>query len=284
MCWLLIKPIANHCGHLVPSSSLPVFLANTTPFPLPLKSMFSSATKFIQTTCNISHCQLIQFGHFSKGGLLASQVIKHHYSCSSIAPTRAQDTTLAGRRQSNVPFYWNSIRKRFQSNESNSKSSAKSTKRTPNNKMDKEPCWETTTTTSSSSTSGEGEEITVMSYNILSQHLLDVHFCLYEQHKRNHLAWDHRLRLIVKHIESIAPQVLCLQEVECSHLSELVKRLARLGLDQHVYKKRTSQEYKDGCAIFYRSDSYNLVEFHRLEFFQPGIKVTLRSNIIQKLK
>lgn len=238
--------------------------------------MFSAVLKFLHTSTIIPHNHLLKICCLTATGaeplptLLAAQIIRHYSSSWSIELRRPQhEFTLADKRRESNRFYWNSIRKRFQSTDT-TKSSAKSkNKRSLNKKMNGERCWETLL-----SSCGEGEEIVVMSYNILAQHLLNTHKFLYENHNWRNLAWDYRLNLIVRHIESISPQILCLQEVEQSHLSELSKRLVRLGLDQHIFKKRTNTDYRDGCAIFYRSDCFCLIDFHRVEFFQPNIKVS----------
>lgn len=243
--------------------------------------MFSAVLKFIKTSCNHlpQQSQLLNIRRLTPAGAAElsatpSSTLHNSRDCSC-SRLQLPNLTLANRKQERNRFYWNSIRKRFQSSDTtNGKSPSNKSKtgkpRTSgSNRMDEGRCWETTSTSVD-----EGEEIVVMSYNILAQHLLNVHQSLYAEHHRRHLAWDHRLNLIVRHIESISPQVLCLQEVQNTHLGELIKRLAGLGLDQHIFKKRTNPEYKDGCAIFYRSDCLELVDCHRVEFFQPCVKVS----------
>lgn len=242
------------------------------------QSMFSATLKLAKTSSNFPHTNLLKIRRLTPSGASSflTSLLPRFCSCLNIVPQRPQDNKLADRKREVVRFYWNSIRKRFQSNDPIGKSASNKTskpaKRITNNKMAEGRFWETTSTSTSST--DEGEEIIVMSYNILAQHLLNAHQCLYQKHIRRHLAWDHRLNLIVQHIESISPHVLCLQEVQSCHLPEMSKRLARLGLDQHIFKKRTSQEYRDGCAVFYRSDCLHLIDFHRVEFFQPKVTVS----------
>lgn len=244
--------------------------------------MFSVTLKLLRTTCTAA-AQIRQLCPNKSWPLNTNAIIAIPISstllrcnfCSLIVghgvATPHHDIKLARRKRDGGGgrCYWHNIRKRFQTTDA-SKSPSKKTKK-QNQTMADGRCWESTATASGVA---KGAEITVMSYNILAQHLLNEHLSLYQQHVRQHLDWQHRLNLIVRHIAAIAPQVLCLQEVQRCHLDELSKRLAGLGLDQHVFKKRTSDDSKDGCAIFYPSKSLQLIEFHRVEFFQPKVKVS----------
>lgn len=243
--------------------------------------MFSAALGCFRTSCIAQRCPVFR-PYLAPHATTPFSPI-YRFSCVCAVPERLQYFTLARRKREGdkARIYWHSIRKRFRSTDASikSSSSAKKTKADKRNSsgMEDGRCWEVTSCDNPQI--GEGVEMTVMSYNILAQHLLNIHPSLYDRHVRQHLDWDHRLALIVRHIESIQPAVLCLQEVQACHLAELSKRLARMGLDQHIYKKRTNEEYKDGCAIFYKSNCLYLVDFHRVEFFQPKVTVRLRDKM-----
>lgn len=116
-----------------------------------------------------------------------------------------------------------------------------------------------------------GNAFTLLSYNLLAQSLLEAHRYLYQNHDKRALSWKHRYNRLVQEILSINPQILCLQEVQESHLESLHHGLSTLDL-KVLYKKRTG--YKDdGCAIFYNHKQFNLIEYHTIEYYQPGIQV-----------
>lgn len=112
--------------------------------------------------------------------------------------------------------------------------------------------------------------LTVMSYNVLAQHLINVHPALYAQHQPRHLDWPHRFERILAAVRLAKPDILCLQEVQLCHLGDFIRALRDCAhLDGHLYQKRTHATYRDGCAIFYRSDCVQLVRSHTVEFLQP---------------
>lgn len=125
------------------------------------------------------------------------------------------------------------------------------------------------------------QHVTVMSYNVLAQHLINIHPKLYANHHPRHLDWPHRFDCILRHVRHAQPDVLCLQEVQKCHLGEFVRALTEAaGLDAHLYKKRTNESYKDGCAIFYRSDRLQLGAVHQVEYQQPNAaKLLDRPNV-----
>lgn len=113
---------------------------------------------------------------------------------------------------------------------------------------------------------------TLMSYNILAQHYIDCQPSLYNKHDPDSLHWPYRLDALKREISDISPDVLCLQEVQQNHLAEISAHFNDLGYNTSLYKKRTGLQV-DGCAIFYKQDLFDLVEFHFVDYFQPDIKV-----------
>lgn len=116
-------------------------------------------------------------------------------------------------------------------------------------------------------------ECIVMSYNVLAQDQIEKNPQLYRKYHRNNLRWDLRFERLMKNISDVKPTILCLQEVQSSHLSQFVRRLWDLNLTQYIYKKRTSNDCTDGCAIFYDSKVLTLIEAHPIEFFRPNLPV-----------
>lgn len=117
----------------------------------------------------------------------------------------------------------------------------------------------------------QGMPFTLLSYNILAQNLLEAHPYLYRHHDGRALPWNHRNYRLVQEILSINPQILCLQEVQESHLPMFEQQLSSLDLSV-LYKKRTGFK-DDGCAIFYNRKLFNLIEYHTIEYYQPNCQV-----------
>ncbi|XP_049825820.1 protein angel homolog 2 isoform X2 [Aethina tumida] len=113
-----------------------------------------------------------------------------------------------------------------------------------------------------------GFQFTLMSYNVLAQDLILNHAYLYNNHDQKSLPWETRWNKLMNEIKTIDPDILCLQEVQKTHL-DYYKALETLGY-QSLYKKRTSDEYSDGCAIFFKSDKIVLSEYITVEFKQTG--------------
>uniref|UniRef100_A0A182YD93 Endo/exonuclease/phosphatase domain-containing protein n=1 Tax=Anopheles stephensi TaxID=30069 RepID=A0A182YD93_ANOST len=110
-------------------------------------------------------------------------------------------------------------------------------------------------------------EFTLMNYNILAQDLLDSHAQLYSEHDPQALPWEERCKRLTAEIERIDPDVLCVQELQENHIEAFCSRLKQdYGM---LYKKRTGGDKTDGCALFYRRDLFDLVNHHKVEFYQP---------------
>lgn len=118
----------------------------------------------------------------------------------------------------------------------------------------------------------EDLDFTLGSYNILADQLYKMHNYLYCEHDQNAMHWTYRFNRIMIEILSAKPQVLCLQEVQHDHLQQIVRGLKSLNFD-YLYKKRTGTKL-DGCAVLYNKNIFNLVEYHNVEFEQPGIDVS----------
>lgn len=132
----------------------------------------------------------------------------------------------------------------------------------------------------SSDGDGSGAEIpiSVMCYNILAPTLLREHQYLYKQCDPAALDWSYRKYCFYKEIETYAPDVVCLQEVEANLLEEYDSFFQEQGYSG-VFKKRTGDKC-DGCAIYYRDNKFNLVDSISVEYFQkPAVPLLDRDNI-----
>lgn len=69
----------------------------------------------------------------------------------------------------------------------------------------------------SSSREQTGFQFSVLSYNLLSQKLLDQHSYLYHDHQRHALNWDKRLNNLMNEIHSANPEILCCQVIVIEH-------------------------------------------------------------------
>ncbi|XP_029351760.1 protein angel homolog 2 isoform X1 [Echeneis naucrates] len=121
-------------------------------------------------------------------------------------------------------------------------------------------------------------DFSVMSYNILSQELLQDNDCLYTHCDPAVLLWDFRLPNLLAEIQHLDPDILCLQEVQEDHYEDQIKpALQRLGY-QCEYKKRTGSK-PDGCAIIFKSSRLSLLSSNPVEFFRPGDALLDRDNV-----
>ncbi|XP_069687243.1 protein angel homolog 2 [Periplaneta americana] len=118
---------------------------------------------------------------------------------------------------------------------------------------------------------------TIMSYNVLAQDLLRGHTYLYHEHKSEALTWEHRSKLLLTEIKEANAEILCLQEVQASHLNTFYSQLRDLGYEG-VYKQRTGGNV-DGVAIYYKTDVFQQVDHTSVEYYQPGIDVLNRHNV-----
>lgn len=121
-------------------------------------------------------------------------------------------------------------------------------------------------------------DFTVMSYNILSQDLLEDNSSLYSHCRRPYLFWNYRLPNILRELRDMNADILCLQEVQEDHYQEQIKpSLESLGYVCE-YKARTGSK-PDGCAICFKSDKFDLNLAKPVEYFRRNIALLDRDNI-----
>lgn len=115
----------------------------------------------------------------------------------------------------------------------------------------------------------------------MAQHHIDSQPSLYHKHELNALCWTHRFDALKREIDAISPDILCLQEVQQTHLLQIASHFETLGYDTSLFKKRTGLQV-DGCAIFFKRNLFDLIEYHFVDYFQPDIKVLSFENINDK--
>ncbi|NXX75774.1 ANGE2 protein, partial [Urocolius indicus] len=133
--------------------------------------------------------------------------------------------------------------------------------------------------TDQSNTESEAKfDFTVMSYNILSQNLLEDNSHLYRHCRQRLLIWTYRFPNILQEIKQLDADVLCLQEVQEDHYRKEIKSsLESLGYHCE-YKMRTGRK-PDGCAICFKTSKFSLISSNPVEFFRRDIPLLDRDNV-----
>ncbi|KAK7358299.1 hypothetical protein VNO77_00226 [Canavalia gladiata] len=119
------------------------------------------------------------------------------------------------------------------------------------------------------------ERFTVASYNILGDRNASQHADLYVNVPSRYIKWDRRKRVICNELFGWDPDIICLQEVDkYVELSDILVKAGYAG----SYKRRTGDSV-DGCAMFWKTDKFRLLEGESIQFKDIG----LRDNVAQLL-
>ncbi|KAM5165537.1 protein angel homolog 2 isoform 2-T3 [Mantella aurantiaca] len=121
-------------------------------------------------------------------------------------------------------------------------------------------------------------DFSVVSYNILSQDLLEDNSSLYSHCRRPYLFWNYRLPNILRELEEMNADILCLQEVQENHYQEQIKPSLEARGYLCEYKSRTGAK-PDGCAICFKSDKFKLMLVKPVEYFRRNIALLDRDNV-----
>ncbi|XP_028296357.1 protein angel homolog 2 isoform X2 [Gouania willdenowi] len=125
---------------------------------------------------------------------------------------------------------------------------------------------------------GRRWDFSVLSYNILSQQLLEENLYLYRHAPPHVLRWELRLHNLIREITQLHADIVCLQEVQHDHYESHIKA-ALHTLGYHCeYKKRTGSK-PDGCVVAFRTCRFSLVSSNPVEFFRPGDALLDRDNV-----
>ncbi|XP_030033113.2 protein angel isoform X1 [Manduca sexta] len=130
---------------------------------------------------------------------------------------------------------------------------------------------------SNSSSDGPSFKFRVMSYNVLAQCLLEQHRTLYTECEPRNLTWKVRSARIFNEITQLAPDVLCLQEVEASYVNSFYAKFEEMGYFG-VYKRKTGERH-DGCAIYFKQSMFFMQDHISVEFYQPRLPILNRDNV-----
>lgn len=109
----------------------------------------------------------------------------------------------------------------------------------------------------------------VLTYNVLAEIYASVQE--YDYTPDWALAWTYRRNNLLREIERYHADILCLQEIQEDHFqSHLFPALSRFGYEG-VFKSKTREAMGrkgkiDGCATFFRSDTFSLVEHIQIEY------------------
>lgn len=124
-----------------------------------------------------------------------------------------------------------------------------------------------------------GLRFTIVTYNILSQSLLNRYRHLYSRCDSSNLEWPGRGQRILRELLGDRADIICLQEVERDHLRYLFRpKLDSKGYDC-LYKQKTNDRI-DGCAIFYKRSRFQLTDFREVEFHRRDLsRLLVRDNV-----
>ncbi|XP_030386679.1 protein angel-like [Scaptodrosophila lebanonensis] len=100
----------------------------------------------------------------------------------------------------------------------------------------------------------------LVSYNILAQDQLLRHMTSYAGIDSQLLSWRRRLTNLRRELDTLNSDLLCLQEVQCNHLPQIVARLKNgVRHYDYVYQQKL-EDRSDGCAILYDKHKFLLAD------------------------
>lgn len=124
----------------------------------------------------------------------------------------------------------------------------------------------------------KGCTFSLLSYNVLAQGLLEDNRYLYRNVRPKFLDWRYRKDNLLYELLYLGGDILCLQEVERIHYEDFFQpNLGQCGY-AGVYKQRTGIK-SDGCAIFFKTNKFNLVMFKAVSFRKSNISLLDRDNV-----
>lgn len=125
---------------------------------------------------------------------------------------------------------------------------------------------------------GAKHTVAVMSYNVLCDKYATSQ--MYGYTPSWALTWDYRKEFILQEILSYNPDICCLQELEMGHYDEyFAPKLKQNGYEGLFWPKSRARtmrdderQHVDGCATFYNSNVYQLVDKQLIEFNQIALQ------------
>ena len=121
------------------------------------------------------------------------------------------------------------------------------------------------------------ETLSVVSYNILCDRYATP--SIYGYTPSSALNWEYRRNLVLHELNSLDPEVICLQEVDREAFDEFFRRELALKDYKGVFwpksraKTMSEKEAKlvDGCAIFFKASKYHLLDKQLIDFANTAI-------------
>ncbi|CAK1588017.1 unnamed protein product [Parnassius mnemosyne] len=129
---------------------------------------------------------------------------------------------------------------------------------------------------------GKSFKFKIVSYNVLAQYLLECHPYLYTQCSPRDLKWKVRAARLYDEIVNLQPDILCLQEVQASHLKSFYSKFEDIGYCG-VFKQKTGHR-QDGCAIYFKRSMFHMEDQISVEFYQPDLPLLNRDNVGMALR
>lgn len=122
---------------------------------------------------------------------------------------------------------------------------------------------------------GTTGDFRVVAYNVLADYCLAETPHLYEHCSQQCLDLMRRCQFISAELRFLKPTVLCLQEVDqgFTHYFKTVRN------PQWLYKKRSHPSKKDGVAIVFDSEVFELIETAEVEYMSSEIRRLDRPNV-----
>ncbi|SNX85106.1 related to CCR4 - transcriptional regulator involved in carbon catabolite repression [Melanopsichium pennsylvanicum] len=122
------------------------------------------------------------------------------------------------------------------------------------------------------------ESFNVLSYNILCDRYATAQ--MYGYTPSWALAWDYRKEFILQELMSYSADICCLQEVDMEQYEDyFLHHLSQQDYEGVFYPKSRARTMRDeekrrvdGCAIFYKSNKYQLIEKQLVEFNQIALQ------------
>lgn len=122
------------------------------------------------------------------------------------------------------------------------------------------------------------ESFNVLSYNILFDRYATAQ--MYGYTPSWALAWDYRKEFILQEVMSYSADICCLQEVGVEQYEDyFLHHLSQQDYEGVFYPKSRARTMRDderrrvdGCAIFYKSNKYQLIEKQLVEFNQIALQ------------
>ncbi|CAJ0581624.1 unnamed protein product, partial [Mesorhabditis spiculigera] len=114
----------------------------------------------------------------------------------------------------------------------------------------------------------EFERLRVCSYNVLCQSTAARTMYLYRHLKSDPraISWESRWPLLAQEFEMLGADVYGLQEVDSNHLQQYEDYFKAKGYLTY-FKKRTADEFPDGCLLAFKQDRFRVEHYEEVEYF-----------------